>query len=100
MKESHFEYATGRYDCVQCGEGVLITQVTDTLPVCPRCGGQHYEGQPPKIIAPKPSLPKKYAAGMYECKGCGDKLLMTEPDESLPECAYCGANKLVAVTKT
>ncbi len=47
MTKPVIQYAIGRYECVQCGEAVFVTELTDELPVCPRCGGQSYEGPPP-----------------------------------------------------
>lgn len=33
----------GRYRCVECGQIIVLDDVTDTLPVCPQCGDICYK---------------------------------------------------------
>lgn len=94
MSKPIVEYPTGRYECARCGEAVLVTEVTDTLPECSRCGGRNYKGQSPKVSVPKPPPPKKFDAGMYQCGACGERTIVAEATDELPGCTLCGGHNL------
>lgn len=94
MVQPVVEYAVGRYDCRCCGEAVLVTQATHALPTCPRCGSRKYKGQAPKVYRPKAPPPRQYESGMYQCSGCGDRVIIAQATTRLPHCAICGKDKL------
>lgn len=91
MSKPIVEYPTGRYECAQCGEAILVTEVSDTLPACPSCGGRDYKGQAPKVTIPEPPPPPKFDSGMYQCSACGDRTMLAEATDALPACTLCGA---------
>jgi rubrerythrin len=91
------EYPTGSYECKSCGHCVLSTEVTRELPVCDNCGNREYAGAAPKVRKTKAPPPKKYPSGMYECGGCGERIVIAEGSDTRSPCDLCGADKLKAV---
>ena len=91
------EYPSGSYECKSCGHLSLFTAVTRELPVCDNCGNREYAGAAPKVTKTKGPPPKKFPSGMYECGGCGERIVIAEESDSRPLCDLCGADKLKAV---
>lgn len=94
MSDTTVEYPAGGYECAQCGEMVLVSKASTTPPSCTRCGGQKYKGITPKIVEQEPGVPKLYEAGMYDCEACGDRTVISEASDELPDCGMCGAHAL------
>ncbi|MDH5633463.1 MAG: zinc ribbon-containing protein [Gammaproteobacteria bacterium] len=91
-------YQPGRYECRGCGQNVLFTEATTTLPVCDNCGGQEYRGQEPVMTKIMPTPGKQYRAGMYHCKSCGARVAVPADTNSLPACEFCGQAGLAPVS--
>lgn len=91
------EYPSGRYECKGCGQVVLFTESCQELSACGNCGSVEYDGAKPKVTKIKPPPPKKFAAGIYECGGCGARMAVAEETDVLSACDICGAGKLEAV---
>jgi DNA-directed RNA polymerase subunit RPC12/RpoP len=85
------EYPSGRYECGQCGQSVLITNATNKLPACDNCGSNKIKGHEPKVTVIEPPAPKKYAAGMYVCSTCETRAAVAVDTNNLPDCDYCGS---------
>lgn len=91
-------YPAGRYECATCGQSVLFTSETSTLPLCDNCGGQEYKGHAPKMTKVLPEPGKKYKPGMYQCGSCGARVAVAVETNSLPPCDLCGQSGLVPVS--
>ncbi len=90
-------YPAGRYECKVCGQSVLFTSDTVTLPQCHNCGSQEFKGHEPKMKKVLPEPGKKYQPGMYQCGNCGARVAVAVATNSLPECDLCGQTGLEAV---
>lgn len=91
------EYPSGRYECKGCGQVVLFTEPCQELPACGNCGSVEYDGAKAKVTKIKPPPPKKFAAGIYECSGCGARMAVAEETDVLSACDICAAGKLKPV---
>jgi hypothetical protein len=87
------EYPSGRYECATCGHSTLFTESTRELPACGNCGHRNYVGHEPVITKIEPPQPKKYPAGMYECR-CGARVAIAVDTDELSPCELCGVVEL------
>lgn len=87
------EYPSGRYECADCGQGMLFTESTRELPACENCGHRNYVGHEPIVTKYEPPPPKKYPAGMYECQ-CGARAAVVTDTDDVSPCELCGAIEL------
>ena len=92
------EYPSGRYECKGCHQPVIFAVDQKVLPPCDACGRNiGYEGPPPKVLQVVPEAPRKFPAGLYECKQCRvPRALAVGVDVHAP-CEFCGATEFVAV---
>jgi DNA-directed RNA polymerase subunit RPC12/RpoP len=86
-------YPSGRYECADCGNGMLFTEPTRELPVCENCGHRNYVGHDPVVTKYEPPPPKKYPAGMYECR-CGARIAVVADTDEASACELCGGIEL------
>ncbi len=93
------EFPSGRYECRDCGQVVLITESAQVLPACSNCGNSNYDGQAPTITKIAPPPPKKYPAGIYECCACGARIAVAVDSDALSACDLCGADEVQALFK-
>jgi hypothetical protein len=92
------EYPAGRYECKGCHQPVIFPEARNDLPPCDNCGrSAGYDGPPPKVLDVVPEAPRKYRAGLYECKNCRAPQALVEGADALPPCEFCGAREFVAV---
>ncbi len=91
------EYPVGRYECKGCRQSTIFSESYSELPPCDNCGRREYLGAEPKITIITPPSPKKYSAGMYECKDCGGRVAVVEDADTLSSCDLCGTGRLVAL---
>lgn len=91
------EYPSGRYECASCGFGTMFLEATRELPACDNCGNRRYRGHEPKVIKVQPPVPKKYAAGMYECTKCQSRNAILSDTDELPPCELCGRSALASL---
>lgn len=90
-------YPAGRYECKACGQSVMFTSDTVTLPQCHNCGSQEYKGHEPKMKKVLPEPGKKHQPGMYQCGSCGARVAVAVATNTLPACDLCGQTGLVPV---
>ena len=89
-------YPTGRYECASCGQVTLFTEPTRELPACANCGNRNWVGHEPTVTEVEPPPPKKYTAGMYQCK-CGARIGIVEDTDELSPCELCGATEVTPI---
>jgi len=86
------EYPGGRYECNACHQPVIFTDTQSELPPCDSCGrSSGYSGPPPRVLHVVPATPRKFSAGLYECKQCHAPLALVEGSNALAPCEFCGA---------
>ena len=91
------EYPSGRYECKGCHQPVIFPDTRRELPPCDNCGRSvGYDGPPPRILNVIPEAPRKYPAGLYECKHCHAPLALVEGVGALSPCEFCGTAEFVA----
>jgi len=91
------EYPVGRYECKRCRQGSIFSEPYRVLPPCDNCGSTEYTGAEPTITRVTPPPPKRFSAGMFECKGCHTRIVLAEDVDELPPCDICGGHKLKAI---
>ena len=90
------EYPSGRYECKGCHQPVIFPDTRSDLPPCDSCGRNiGYDGPPPRILDVIPEAPRKYSAGLYECKHCHAPRALVEGVDALPPCEFCGTTEFV-----
>jgi len=91
------EYPSGRYECKGCHQPVIFPDTRNELPPCDTCGRNvGYDGPPPRVLDVIPEAPRKYSAGLYECKHCHAPLALVEGVDAFLPCEFCGATEFVA----
>lgn len=91
------EYPVGRYECKGCRQSTIFSETYSELPPCDNCGRREYLGAEPKITIIVPPSPKKYSAGLYECKDCGGRVALIEDTDTLSACDLCGTGRLAVL---
>jgi Zn finger protein HypA/HybF involved in hydrogenase expression len=92
------EYPSGRYECKACHQPVIFTEIQNALPPCDSCGrSSGYSGPRPRVLEVIPETPRKYSAGLYECKQCRAPLALVEGSDALPPCEFCGATAFLVL---
>lgn len=92
------EYPSGRYECKGCHQPVIFAVDQKVLPPCDACGRDiGYDGPPPRVLQTIPETPRKFPAGLYECRQCRAPLALVEGTDAPAPCEYCGATEFVAV---
>ncbi len=92
------EYPSGRYECKGCHQPVIFAVDQKSLPPCDACGRDiGYDGPPPRVLEVIPEAPRKFPAGLYECKQCRAPLALAEGADAVAPCEYCGGSEFVAV---
>lgn len=90
------EYPSGRYECKGCHQPVIFASDQRVLPPCDSCGRDiGYDGPPPRVLEVIPEAPRKYPAGLYECKQCRAPLALVEGVDAFAPCEFCGATEFV-----
>lgn len=86
------EYPGGRYECNACHQPIIFSETQRVLPPCDSCGrSSGYIGPPPLVLDVIPATPRKFSAGLYECKQCAAPMALVEGSDTLVPCEFCGA---------
>lgn len=92
------EYPSGRYECNACHTPVIFMETQRTFPPCDSCGSSRgFSGPPPRVLEVVPPVPRKFSAGLYECKQCRAPLALVEGSDTLAPCEFCGATEFRAL---
>ena len=88
------EYPSGRYECKGCHQPVIFAVDQKVLPPCDTCGRNiGYDGPPPRVLQTIPDTPRKFPAGLYECRQCRAPRALAEGTDAMTACEYCGATE-------
>jgi Zn finger protein HypA/HybF involved in hydrogenase expression len=92
------EYPSGRYECNACHTPVIFMETQREFPPCDSCGSSRgFSGPPPRVLEVIPPAPRKFSAGLYECKQCRAPLALVEGSDTLAPCEFCGATEFRAL---